>query len=138
MKPIALTIAMCMLSTTVGCGYIHLGFPIETTPSKTNAPFRCGSAGSVITVTAGTDALPDALPGSVTMTNLTTNQTSNRTINPMTNAAGAATVIFLACGDVNIKCNLQGFTAVKICGDDTVWTLGTGQIVITGAPFKSD
>jgi hypothetical protein len=138
MKVIALTATIFLLSTTVGCGYIHLGFPTEATPSKTNAPFRCGSAGNVITVTSGTDALPDGLPGSATMTNLKTNQTSNRSINSLTNTANAATVILLACGDVNVKCGLQGFTAVKICGDDTVWKLETGGITITGAPFKSD
>jgi hypothetical protein len=142
MKTVRWIAATLLLTTAVGCGYLHGWYPgvsTSPTPSATNPPFKCGGPGDVFTVTAGTDALTDALPGSVTLTNLAINKTSTRPINPMTNAAGSVTVIDLACGDVNLKCSLQGYTAVKICGAPTVaWQLTVNQIVVSDAPFKSD
>lgn len=141
MKTVPWITATFLFAATAGCGYIHGWYPGESTssaPSQNNTSLKCGGPGIVITVTSGTDALPDALPGSATMTNLITNQTSTKTINPMTNTAGSATVIDLACGDVNVKCGLKGYTAVKICGDQSVWQLTSTGIAISGAPFTSD
>jgi hypothetical protein len=87
-----------------------------------------------VTVTQGTDYLG----GYATVTNLITQKVATQSINPLSNEANAATQIYFACGNAGVKCGLDGFSAVKLCGGAGSWQLDTGDITITSSPFSSD
>jgi hypothetical protein len=127
----ALALAL-VCSAMCGCGF-SLGLPVGPSQGGSQS-FRCGGPGMSIKFTTGTGDLP----GSVTVMNLKTNNSKTLGVDPRTPAGGAASSLNLACSDVNVRCALETFDTVKVCGKQGEIEVQATQIQITSNTFKND
>ena len=106
------------------------------TPNPPTSPtFKCHGSGSIVTFGSGP---LNNLWGSVTVINKRSGQVSTRQLDPTSTAGAAAVAVDYGCADIGVKCGLQGFSGVKLCGGPKDWQPNTAGFVVSQSDFSND